>query len=370
VNDKGLFDLQIILDSLNDGIYTTDRDRRIMYWSRSAERITGWTANEIEGRACYENLLCHIDKDCHQLCGNEYCPLHRAIITGQSSDLPIIVFANAKDGRRIPMQVSVAPIRNSSGEVVGGVEIFRDLSEYINDLERARKIQFASMTHNLPQDDRIRITAYNVPRDIIGGDFYSIEKLDSHRYAFLLADVTGHGIAAALYTMHLKSLWDRGRNLMAKPVQFMENINRQLCSLLGDNLTFATGMYGLIDLETNQARFVSAGNPYPLLFQDDNTCTSLNCSGFPLGMMEDSSYDEIITPFQKGSSLLLYTDGVFEIFNTDRQILGEEGLLSILREQGYPKSNAPFKTIEEQLLVYSNNIRLEDDLTFLEFRFL
>lgn len=368
--DKELFDLQIILDSLNDGIYTTDRERRIVHWGRSAERITGWTANEIEGRACHENLLCHIDKDDHPLCGNEYCPLHRAIITGQSSNLPIIVFAKAKDGQRIPMQVSVAPIRNQSGEVVGGVEIFRDLTDYINDLERARKIQLAAMANKVPPDERIQITAYNIPRDIIGGDFYSIAKVDSNRYAFLLADVTGHGIASALYTMHLKSLWDNGNSLLTEPVQFMKSVNRQLCSLLGDHQSFAAGIYGLIDLENNQVRLVSAGNPYPLLFSNDRTRQSVNCSGFPLGMMEDSIYEEVPVSFQKGDCLLFYTDGAFEVFDAQRRILGEEGLLLILEKKGYPESSVSFKIIEEELLSYSNAIRLEDDLTFLEFRYI
>lgn len=370
VNEKELLDLNTILDSLNDGIYTTDRDRRIAYWSRSAERITGWRADEIIGRYCYDNLLCHVDKDNHLLCGNEYCPLHRSIITGQSSAMPIIVFAQAKDGRRIPLQVSVAPIRNSAGEIVGGVEIFRDLTDYIEDLERARKIQLASMANSLPQDERIRITTYSIPCDIIGGDFYSLKRLDSDRIAFFLADVTGHGIASALYTMHLKSLWDSVGNLMTQPVRFVETINRQLCSLLGDNMTFAAGIFGLIDLKNNLITIVSAGNPYPLFVRNGNRFECLDCSGFPLGMIDDFSYEEKSFAFQSGDCMLLYTDGAFEIFDTNRRILGEEGLSSLLQEIGYPNENLSFKTVEEKLLNYSNNIRLEDDLTFLEFRFL
>lgn len=369
-NDKELLDLNIILDSLNDGVYTTDRDRRIVYWNRSAERITGWSAEDIVGRCCRDNLLCHSDKDGHQLCGNEYCPLHRSIVTGQRSTVPIIVFAWAKDGRRIPMQVNVAPIRNSSGEIVGGVEIFRDLTDYVEDMERARKIQLAAMTNPFSQDERIRITAYLVPHDIIGGDFYSLKQIDSNRIAFLLADVSGHGIASALYTMHLKSLWDGNGDLMAEPVRFVETINRQLCSLLGDNMTFATGIFGLIDLMNKRIRIVGAGNPYPLFVRSGNCFERMDCSGFPLGMMDDFSYDEKSTAFQPGDCMLLYTDGAFEIFDAHRQILGEEGLSSLLRECGYPQTGVSFNNIEEMLLNYSNNIRLEDDLTFLEFRFL
>lgn len=102
---------ETILDSISQGIYITDLDRRIIYWSHSAERLTGWPAGEIVGKGCYDNTLCHVDKDGRRLCGEEFCPLHRSIVTGQSSTVPIIVFAQHRDGSRIPMRVSVAPVQ-------------------------------------------------------------------------------------------------------------------------------------------------------------------------------------------------------------------------------------------------------------------
>ena len=118
----------LILDSLSDGVYVCDKDRRITYWSKSAERITGWESKDVVGRRCLDDVLCHIDKDNHQLCGEEFCPLHRSMITGARSTVPIIVYAKGKSGGRIPMQVSVSPIRDQAGEVIGGVETFRDMS--------------------------------------------------------------------------------------------------------------------------------------------------------------------------------------------------------------------------------------------------
>ncbi len=85
------------------------------------------------GRHCFDSLLSHVDKDGHELCGNEYCPLHRSIVTGASSGAPL-VFAKRKDGRRTPVQVTVAPIRNAAGEIIGGVEAFRDISPALRGL--------------------------------------------------------------------------------------------------------------------------------------------------------------------------------------------------------------------------------------------
>ena len=112
--DASNVDVGAIIDSLSDGVYVCDRERRITYWSKSAERITGWTAEDVVGRQCFDDVLCHVDKDGHRLCGEEFCPLHRAIITATGSKGSLLVYAKGKDGRRIPMQVSVAPILKMS----------------------------------------------------------------------------------------------------------------------------------------------------------------------------------------------------------------------------------------------------------------
>ena len=85
MQDASRVDVRSIVDSLSDGVYVCDLDRRITYWSRAAERITGWAAADVLGRQCFDNVLCHIDKDGHLLCGEEYCPLHRSIVTGTGS---------------------------------------------------------------------------------------------------------------------------------------------------------------------------------------------------------------------------------------------------------------------------------------------
>ena len=147
---------EVILDCLSDGVYVCDRERKIVYWSKSAERITGWQSEDVLGRLCLDDILRHEDKDGNRMCGEEHCPLHRSIVTGVTTTVPIIVFAHGKDGRKIPLQVTTAPIRNGSGEVVGGVETFRDASPLLVDLERAKKIQAQALEQELPDDPRVR----------------------------------------------------------------------------------------------------------------------------------------------------------------------------------------------------------------------
>ncbi len=370
MEDLAHLNIKAIVDSLSEGVYVCDLDRRIIYWSRSAERITGWSAEDVVGIQCFDNVLCHIDKDGHQLCGEEYCPLHRAITTGTKSNASLLLYAQGKDGRRIPMLVSVAPIRNAAGQVIGGVETFQDASTMVHDMERAKAIQQLALTDDVPEDIRVTFTTHYVPHDIVGGDYYAIKTLDHDRYGLVLADVMGHGIAAALYTMHLSSLWDRYHGLLANPEEFVAKVNNELVKVVKTDESFATAVCGLVDLKDRVFRFSGAGGPQVLLTHADGTHECLESSGLPLAIMENAPYEEVRVEIQEGDSLLLFSDGAIEIHNADGEMLDIDGLVTILRNQGYPECGIDMDALEKELLKYSNAIRLEDDLTLVEVRFM
>ncbi len=361
--------MEAVVDSLSDGVYACDLDRRITYWSKSAERITGWSAADVVGRRCSDNILCHVDKDGHQLCGKEYCPLYRAMTTGTPSTESLLAYARAKDGRRIATLVRVAPIRDHHGRVIGGVETFRDAAEMVHDLERAQAIQQCALRHDLPEDPRVTFSAHYIPHGIVGGDYYAIEKLDGGRYGLFLADVMGHGTAAALYTMYLSSLWDRFHRLLHSPAEFAQRMNDELAAVVKDGQSFATATCGLLDVENRVFRFAGAGSPPLLLMHADGTHQCPECPGLPLAIVHGSTYEETTVPLRQGDALLLFSDGAVEIGNADDQMLGIDGLVDVLKALGYPRAELQMEVLEERLLRYSNAIRLEDDLTLLEVRF-
>lgn len=358
----------VILDSLSDGVYVCNTDRQIVYWSRSAERITGWTREDVIGRRCLDDVLCHIDKDGHRLCGEEFCPLHRSMITGNSTSVPLIVFAKAKDGSRVPMQVSVAPIRDADGTIVGGVETFRDVSAALADLERAKRIQTLSLEQDLPEDPRIRFSAIYTPHDIVGGDYFAIRPLDSNRYGFLLADAMGHGVAAALHTMHLSSLWGRFFRMLNRPAEFAETVNNELSKVVKDE-SFATAVCGCVDAESRKLCVTSAGGPAIVIFRSNGEVEQVEAPGMPFGVMEDSEYEEATIDLAAGDNLLLFSDGVFEVHNAQGELLGIDGLIGMLKSLGYPAAAIEPQALEEELLKFSNAIRLDDDVTLIEARF-
>ncbi|MFZ0959745.1 MAG: diguanylate cyclase [Terriglobia bacterium] len=116
---------KLILDNLIDGVYFTDLNRRITYWNPAAETLTGYSAEEVIGTFCADNILMHVDDAGCLLCEGE-CPLSRAIVEGrpQRGD----VFLRHKYGHRVPTEVRVCPVTGIDGKIIGAVEIFNDNS--------------------------------------------------------------------------------------------------------------------------------------------------------------------------------------------------------------------------------------------------
>jgi diguanylate cyclase (GGDEF)-like protein/PAS domain S-box-containing protein len=124
-----------LLDNMSEGVYFVDRKRRILYWNEGAFRLTGYTAEEILGKHCQDNILNHVDYAGKHLC-QKGCPLTACITDGclhQGN-----VFLRHKQGRRVPVFVRAQPIRAADGSITGAVEIFSDNSA---EMEARRKIE-------------------------------------------------------------------------------------------------------------------------------------------------------------------------------------------------------------------------------------
>jgi phosphoserine phosphatase RsbU/P len=364
-----LFSAEKILDCLSDGVYVCDRERRIVYWNKSAERIMGWRSDEVVGRRCLEDILCHVDKDGHRLCGNEHCPLHRAMVTGGTTREPLVVYGLSKGGRRIPTRVTAAPIRNATGDVIGAVETFRDVSAMQVELERAAKILSQSLEMELPDDSRIRFTRTLMPYGLVGGDYISIKKLDGDRYGFIIADLEGHGVAAALYTMKLDMMWKRYYRSLKNPRSIAAAINKRLVRIFERDISFATGVFGVIDARDGSLALTGAGGPPPLIGRSDGRMEVFSLCGMALGLTADASYEEQPGKLMPGDSMLLFTDGAFEIHDSKRGMLDVNGFVRILQKLDYPRTPLNMDVLEEELLKFSNDIRLQDDRTIIEMRF-
>ena len=127
-----------ILDNLYDGVYFVDCERRITYWNKGAERITGFTADQMLGHFCHDNLLNHVTENGVQLCFGG-CPLHATITDGLPRQAE--VFLHHADGQRVPVLVRTATIQNENGEIIGAVETFSDNSNLMSIRHQVRRLE-------------------------------------------------------------------------------------------------------------------------------------------------------------------------------------------------------------------------------------
>ena len=127
-----------LLDHMSDGVYFVDLNRRILYWNQGATRLTGYCPEEIVGRCCNDDTLCHVDARGKHLC-KDGCPLTASITDGASHEAD--VFLRDKHGRRVPVSVRVQPIRSADGSIVGAVEVFNDISVHYAERVKADEME-------------------------------------------------------------------------------------------------------------------------------------------------------------------------------------------------------------------------------------
>ncbi len=138
-----------IIENLYDGIYFVDIDRKIIFWNKGAERITGFLETEVMGRHCYDNILNHVDKNGCHLCWDG-CPLKATNDDGVTRETS--VFLNHKEGYRIPVSVRSVAIM-SDEKIIGSIEVFRDdseRSEIMKNLDEFQKLALNDQLTGLP----------------------------------------------------------------------------------------------------------------------------------------------------------------------------------------------------------------------------
>jgi phosphoserine phosphatase RsbU/P len=221
----------------------------------------------------------------------------------------------------------------------------RRLLSIENELEIARQLQFSILPSTIPQIRDIRIAAAYLPMTAVAGDFYEFLPVDEHRAGFLVADVSGHGVPAALIASMIKVATQSVTNWAHDPTEVL----RRLGSILSSQLRgqFVSAAYLWIDMETRNARYSAAGHPPLLRWRAaDGTLTRIESNGLLFGVTAGSDYPVCEVPLGSGDRFLLYTDGVVEPENAAGQAFGDDKLEQIMREN----QASPAVALSERLL--------------------
>jgi serine phosphatase RsbU (regulator of sigma subunit) len=212
-------------------------------------------------------------------------------------------------------------------------------AELEGDLHLAREIQFAMLPGNLPDVSNGQLSFHFChryqPAGVVSGDFFHLVKMSDDTVGIFICDVMGHGVRSAFVTATLRALVEEMRPVAGNPGELLTRINTELMCILkpmGSPL-YATAFYLTADVASGEIRFASAGHPNPLLLHRRTGETRrLNCpagaKGPALGLIAGAKYGNAQDRLAADDFLLLFTDGVAEVFDAGDNEFGATGLMA------------------------------------------
>lgn len=199
------------------------------------------------------------------------------------------------------------------------------------DLETARNIQNGILPEKNPKSNEYEVSSAYLPMELIGGDYYDYQIHDDSHIGVLVADVSGHGISAALIASMLKVAFTSQVSNAKQPAIVLQQINHSLAGQL--NNEFITAGYFSFDIETKKLIFSSAGHPPLILYRrKDNELKEIRVKGIPIGVFPETTFNESSMQLIKGDRLILYTDGISDVFNAAGEAFGKNRFIELIKE--------------------------------------
>jgi sigma-B regulation protein RsbU (phosphoserine phosphatase) len=371
------FLLKTLMDNLPDHIYFKDRESRFIGANRAMVALFG-----LEDPA---HVLGKTDADL-------FTPEHAQAALRDEQEIlrtgqPLVNVEEKEtwpDGRETWVSTTKLPLRDPNGHIIGTFGLSRDITDkkraeeklavlarelrekneaLEQDLEMARELQQAMLPHRYPrfphhaskEESTVRFYHFYQPSMSVSGDFFEVLKLSDTTVGIFICDVMGHGVRAALVASTVSALVGQLRDYLGDPGELLSRLNRALRSTLefSEVPLFASAFYLLADLEKGEMRYANAGHPNPLRIhcaRDRSETYFLNGSkhGPALGLFDDAVYANNECELSPQDTLLLFTDGLFEVEGPDGDIYDYRRLLeAVNRRRGLPAFQLCQEVIEE-----------------------
>jgi phosphoserine phosphatase RsbU/P len=205
----------------------------------------------------------------------------------------------------------------------------QEFNEIQKELEIARRIQLDILPSDFPHSSHFDVAARYVPMTSVAGDFYDFLVADERQAGLLIADVSGHGVPAALIAAMVKMAATSQRGNLADPGAFLAGMNAVLCG--NTQQQFVTAAFVHLDAESASLRYSAAGHP-PMLLLRGNEVLEVEENGLMLAAFSFATYSTAVHSLEPGDRLLLYTDGIVEAANAEEDEFGRDRLGALLRE--------------------------------------
>jgi sigma-B regulation protein RsbU (phosphoserine phosphatase) len=219
-------------------------------------------------------------------------------------------------------------------------QIAKQLVEINTELEMARQIQLSILPSSTPKIAGMDIVARYIPMTSVAGDFYDFIVVDGSHIGILMADVSGHGLPAALIASMLQVALTAQARHASEPSKVLAGLNQALCGKFQHN--FVTAAYVYVDLEKNTISYGGAGHPPLLLWRKSTGAASqLLENGLVMGQFEEAIYDSLQVPIEAGDRFVLYTDGILETTNPAQEEFGTARFMQFMETNNKLKAG-PF----------------------------
>jgi sigma-B regulation protein RsbU (phosphoserine phosphatase) len=213
-------------------------------------------------------------------------------------------------------------------------QLARQLRAIRGELETARQIQLSILPQEVPAMAALDIAARYIPMSSVGGDFYDFLVIDQTRLGILVADVSGHGMPAALIASMLKIALAGQSGYALDPARVLDGLNQALCGKFQEH--YVTAGYALIDTVARTLRYAGAGHPPLIVWErSSGTTRAVLENGLFLGYFPEATYSAVEIPFQEGDWAVLYTDGIVEAPNASEEPFGDDRMRRFLESHAH-----------------------------------
>ena len=245
------------------------------------------------------------------------------------------------------------------------------------DFNMARDVQQIFLPHQYPtfpqrvapEQSALRFSHRYLPAAAVGGDFFDIFALSDTTAGLFICDVMGHGMRAALVTAIMRGLVEELMPVAADPGRFLTEINRSLHAILRRTHEpfLATAFYLLADVGSGELRFASAGHPSPYRLRRDLQRVELLRDYDPrhgpaLGLFDKPQYPTCRAPLAEKDSVLLFTDGLYEVTDSDQEEFGQDRLRTAVRRYQHLPTEQLLDAILRDVQSFSNTREFDDDV--------
>ena len=231
------------------------------------------------------------------------------------------------------------------------------------ELQVAADIQMSILPDVLPRPPRFDFGARIDPARQVGGDFYDIFRISENKVAVLIGDVADKGVPSAIFMARAHALIAAEADTIEDPGDVMRKVNAHVTHL-EKTTQFVTVLYGVLNVDNGEFKYVRAGHEPPLMLMPDGKVDRLpHEAGMAIGLWEEVTLDEKTITLPPGSTLLLYTDGMTDCRDPNGEPFGLERIKTVLGEYaGLPAQDVCDRLLTT-LIVYQQDSKQDDDVT-------